>query len=587
MRKAMIKLFFSLTLLITGCSNASSSSSSSSSTQDQSSSTVSSINTSELFSNRDLEWDYDESESVSIELLGDTIACSSNAVQISGTTGTITEEGTYILSGTLNDGMIIVNVDKNEKVQIVLNNVTIHHSTSSPIYIAQADKVFLTLAEDSINTLTNGGTFTAFNDDAIDAIIFSKEDLTINGLGTLSIQSPGGHGIVSKDELVLTGGTYEILALSHGITGKDDVCLTNVTMEITSEKDGIHAENNDDTTLGFVYIQSGVYTIDSGGDGISASTSLQVDGGTFDITTGDASLETTSQTNTTYGDVLISQETNDSSQPTVVSLATGTSESDTSMKALKATGNLVIQGGVFQLESTDDAVHSNANMFIHGGDFEIVTGDDGFHADDTLTITSGTIDIQACYEGIEALHVYVQGGDILLEASDDGLNAAGGADQSGFGGPRGNDRFQPSSGDGSIEISGGNLHITAYGDGIDANGTLLISGGTTVVVGPTYGDTATLDYDVSGTITGGTFIGTGAFGMAQTFSQATQGVLAVSVGNQAAGTLITLVSDSDETIFSYSPELPYAVVILSSPNLMEGESYTLSVGSISKQFTIS
>ena len=142
--------------------------------------------------------------------------------------------------------------------------------------------------------------------------------------------------------------------------------------------------------------------------------------------------------------------------------------------------------------------------------------------------------------------------DIKLVASDDGLNAAGGTDSSGtiggrdgmFGGGgksgMGGGFGGMSSGNGSIVISGGNLYINSSGDGLDANGTLEITGGYTVVVGPTQGDTATLDYDKSGIITGGTFIGTGASGMAQTFSDSKQGVIAVSVGNQAAGTQIIL-----------------------------------------------
>ena len=141
----------------------------------------------------------------------------------------------------------------------------------------------------------------------------------------------------------------------------------------------------------------------------------------------------------------------------------------------------------------------------------------------------------------------------------------------GFGGMSGNSS-------GSIKISGGNLYINSSGDGMDANGTLEISGGHIVVVGPTQGDTATLDYDVSGTITGGTFIGTGAAGMAQTFSDSGQGVVAVSVGNQPAGTQIILKDKHGNTVLEHAPELSFAVVILSSPELVKGETYTITVG---------
>lgn len=145
----------------------------------------------------------------------------------------------------------------------------------------------------------------------------------------------------------------------------------------------------------------------------------------------------------------------------------------------------------------------------------------------------------------------------------------------------------PSNSNGSIKISGGKLYINSSGDGLDANGTLEISGGYTVVTGPTQGDTATLDYDKSGVITGGTFIGTGAGGMAQTFSDSEQGVIALNVGNQSADTKIVLKNSSGETILEHAPELSFAVVILSDPEIKKGETYTVSVGSETGEFQAS
>ena len=262
------------------------------------------------------------------------------------------------------------------------------------------------------------------------------------------------------------------------------------------------------------------------------------------------------------------------------------------MKGIKAAGDMHITSGSFTIDSADDAVHSNTSITVNGGNFAIATGDDAFHADETLTVNAGTINITESYEGLEALHVYVQGGDITLVASDDGLNAAGGTDSSGTtggrdgmfgGGPGGIGGGMSSSSNGSITISDGTLYINASGDGIDANGTLTISGGYTVVVGPTQGDTATLDYDTSAVITGGTFIGTGAAGMAQTFSSAEQGVVSLSVGNQSAGTAITLADQNGNTLLSFAPEMSFQVVILSSPDIVSGETYTITIGTTSSQ----
>ena len=555
-------------------------------------------NSSDMFTDRDYEIGYDESASVLIQLNGDSIYCDSDSVQVTGTTAVITDEGTYILSGTLDDGMIVVNAGENDKPQLVLNGVSINSETSAPLYILEADKVFLTLVADTSNTLSNGGTFTAVDENNIDAAIFSKQDLTINGAGSLAIVSPAGHGIVSKDDLVLTSGTYTIQSASHGLVANDSVRIANASISIEAGKDGIHAENSDDDTLGFVYIASGTLDISAEGDGISAGAYMQIEDGTFDIVTGGGSVNATKQTSDFWGGF----RDNTSGAPSrpgegpsdTWAASSDADDSSTSIKALKASGNILINGGFFTIDSADDAVHSNSSIVVNGGTFEIASGDDGFHANETLTITDGSIHITQSYEGLEALHLEISGGNIALVASDDGLNAAGGTDSSGFEGPRGNDRFggmgpggQSTSSDGTIVISGGNLYINASGDGIDANGTLLISGGNTTVVGPTQGDTATLDYDVSGTITGGTFIGTGASGMAQTFSDSEQGVIAVNVGNQSAGTQIVLTDSSGNTLVTCEPELPFAVVIISSPEIITGNMYTLTVGGSSKEFTAS
>lgn len=595
-KHSLLYLLLATALLISGCSNRGNvidvvADSTTSNTSVQ-------INSSDIFSDRDYEVGFDESKSAIITLNGDSAECSSNAVQINGTTVTIIDEGTYILSGTLNDGMIIVNSEKTDKTQLVLNGVTIHSETSAPIYILQSDKVFITMAPDSVNTLSNGGTFTAIDENNIDAVIFSKEDITLNGSGTLTITSPAGHGIVSKDSLTITSGTYDISSASHALAGKDDVCIANAAFTITSGKDGIHAENADDASKGFVYIESGTFEINAEGDGISASAHMQIQGGSFDIITGGGSVNAAKQTSDSWGNFMGGGRHPDGNRDHGSkgnTTSTETTDDSTSIKGIKTAGDLVINGGTFTIDSADDAVHSNTNITVGGGTFEIASGDDAFHADETLTITSGTINITESYEGLEGLHIDVSGGDITLIASDDGLNAAGGTDQSGFGGMRGNDQFGggrlngmggmgSGNSSGSITISGGTIHVTASGDGIDANGTLTISGGYTTVCGPTKGDTATLDYDVSAVITGGTFIGTGASGMAQTFSDSEQGVVAVSVGNQSAGTQITLTDSNGNVIISHTPDLSYGVVILSSPDIIKGETYTITVGSASGDF---
>lgn len=556
----------------------------------------------DMFTDRDTRATYDEESAVRIELDGSSISASSDSVQINGTTAILTEEATYIVSGTLDDGMLVVDADEAAKLQIVLDNASITSSTSAALYVLEADKVFVTLAEGSQNALANGGSFVAIDDSDIDGAVYSKQDLTFNGSGALTVTSPAGHGIVGNDDLVLAGGTYTVTSASHGLNANDSVRITGATdLTLDAGKDGIHAENNDDASLGFVYISGGTFAIEAEGDGISAGAYLQITDGAYDLLAGGGSVNGERQSSESWGGFR-------GGPMEATSSAEETSESSTSMKGLKAVSSLVISGGAFTIDAADDAVHSNADMTVSGGTFAIATGDDAFHADETLTVTGGAIDISESYEGLEALHLDIQGGEISLVSRDDGLNAAGGPDGSAKepaeppqdaadgsvalpempeGGGRGGrggmgDGFSSASSGGSIAISGGTLTIQASGDGLDANGTIEITGGTTVVAGPTSGDTAVLDYDTSATIAGGTFLGTGAAGMAQTFRSAEQGVVAERVSG-SAGDEIVLADASGTALLTLSPALDFQFIVLSSPDLVSGETYTLTVGGTSTE----
>ena len=556
----------------------------------------------ELFTDRDYE--ITEEKVATITLSGTTATADTDAVKISGSTVTITDEGCYQITGSLENGQIVVDADKQDKTRLILNGVAVTNTTTAPLYIAQADKVFVTLQGE--NNLVNT---TGFSVDNIDGVIFSKDDVTINGTGSLTVSS-AAHGIVSKDELTVTGGSFHLTTASHGIAGKDNVCIDGGSFAIAAGKDGIHSENNDEQSLGFVYIKDGSFSVSCEGDGISAAAWMQLDGGTYDIVAGGGSENGQKQQSDNWGGIGGGMgpggmgggmrpgkpgmgRTGDATVTNTSAVESAETTDSTSIKGIKSGGDMVINEGKFAINSADDAVHSNGSMTVKDGTFTVATGDDGFHAEDTLEMAGGSVKISESYEGLEALHVKVSGGDITLTASDDGLNAAGGTDESGFGG---RDQFGGgkggrggfggmSSGNGSIVISGGKLHVTASGDGIDANGTLEITGGDTIVCGPTRGDTATLDYDTTAVISGGTFIGTGASGMAQSFSDAKQGLIALNVGSCTAGTRITVADRAGNEVLSTTPALDFAVVILSSPQLTKGESYTLTIGTASDTVT--
>lgn len=448
---------------------------------------------SEMFTDRDMEIGYDEETAARITLSGDSASSDSDAVQISGSTVTITDEGTYILTGTLDDGMIIVSAGDTDKIQLVMDNAEITSSTSAAVYVPEADKVFITTASGSENTLTNGGEYTAVDDNNIDAVIFSKSDLTLNGAGTLNINAAAGHGIVSKDDLVLTSGTYNITAASQGLSGKDSVRIAGGTYTVTSGKDGIHAENTDDTSLGFLYIAGGTFTITADGDGMSAGAYVQIDDGSFTIATGEGSASVTMSTDSMdfgrgggFQDETAAEEEDDS----------------TSQKGIKADGTLTIAGGTFVTDTADDSVHAGGDILISGGGFELKSGDDAVHSDAAVSIRNGDFTIDYCYEGIEGLSVTIDDGSFDITAVDDGINAAGGTDSSGFGGGRpGQEQFSGSS-DSFITINGGEFVIVSDGDCIDSNGALTIEGGTLDLTCNGNGNTA-LDCDGTYTNNGG------------------------------------------------------------------------------------
>ena len=451
-------------------------------------------NLADMFADSDLEIGYDEETSTKITLSGDKAASDSDAVQISGSVVTIMEEGTYILCGTLNDGMIVVNAEDTDKVRLVLNGVDITNSTSAAIYIPQADKVFITTAAGTENTLMNGGEYVPIDDNNIDAVVFSKSDLILNGAGTLTIEAAAGHGVVSKDDLLLTSGTYYITAASHGLSGKDSVRIANGTYAITAGKDGIHAENTEDTSAGFLYIAGGTFTIAADGDGMHAGAYLQIEDGTFTITTGAGSSSAVM--------TIDSMDPNQKGGFQDQTADTLTADVSISQKGIKAAGTVEITGGTFTADTVDDAIHSNSDVLITDGVYELKSGDDAIHADGAIDIQNGDFTISYCYEGIEGLSVTIEEGSYDINAVDDGINAGGGADSSGFGGGRPDHEKFSSSPDSFITINGGNFVIVSTGDCIDSNGALTINSGVLNLTCNGRGNTA-LDCDGTYTDNGG------------------------------------------------------------------------------------
>ncbi len=474
---------------------------------------------------------------------------------------TITSGGTYAYSGVIADTMITVDA-ADENVYIILDGVTVNNSNGPALFVRAAKNVYITVADGTVNTLSDGVSYVIEDSGStLDGAIFSKSDLIIDGNGTLKINGNYKHGIVSKDDLKIEAGNIEVTSAKVGLNGKDSVKIYGGEVSVTAGSDGIRSDNAEDTAKGYVSIYGGKLDIIAGNDGIQAETSILIEDGEINIKSGGGS-------------------------------STSLSNSDESYKGIKATTNIDISGGKITVNSQDDSIHSNATINITGGSIELSSGDDGIHADTDLNVSGSSTEITVLksYEGLEATNISISDGTVDITASDDGLNAAGGNDSSSSGSMGG---FRPgqgsfSSSNGSIKISGGTVHIAANGDCLDANGTLSITGGFVTAGANISGDTAILDFDSSGTISGGVFVGYGASGMSQNFStSSTQGVIMLKISQQSADTAITLKDSNGNVLLSKTADRAYTCVIISCADIVKGDTYTVTAGSVSKTVTMS
>ena len=467
---------------------------------------------------------------------GDSVSVTGTGAAVDQRVVTITAAGTYRLSGEITDGQIAVNAGKEDEVRLILDGFTISNASSSAVYGIKSGSITITTEEGTDNYISDGTQYQYEEEgaDEPDAAVFSKDDIILEGSGTLTVTGNYGCGIRSKDDLTVKSGTYVIDAVQDAMKGKDSVEIEGGTFTLNAGEDGIQASNDEEEDKGYVKISDGTFSITAAAKGIKAETLLEVTGGTIDI------------------------------------------------------------------DSKDDAVHCNGDVNITGGTFTIATGDDGIHADNQVVIDDGTITIIESYEGIEGLTIDINGGVIDVTSEDDGLNAAGGNDGSGNdgtgnlesgmegrpGGPGGT--FGSTEG-AYIKITGGEIKVSASGDGIDSNGDFYMEGGTVIVEGPTDNGNGTLDYDGTGTISGGTFMGTGSSGMLQSFSSdSTQNVIVVYFADtKTAGTEWTLTSGDETVMLSGNPDKEYSSLIIISPELKDGETYQLAAGEESMEITVS
>ncbi len=480
-----------------------------------------------LYKNKDVD-DTWSTDAAVITLEGSRASSDAAGVEISGNTVKITREGEYILSGSL-QGQVVIEVAETEKLHLILNGVTIESAEGPAIYEKLSDKLIVTLAEGTVNTLSDQ-TAVQDGDDTIAAALYAEDDLSINGKGTLIVSGNAGNGIHSKADLVIADGTYEITSANDGIKGRNSVLVLAGSLKIQSAGDGIVSTRDDKEGKGYVVIA----------------------GGTLSITTGSGAGTVNQKT--------IAGRRNMGWDWDSQTISDGDS---TSIKGIKAATDLTVLGGEIDINAEDDALHAN-QITVSGGNLQIRTGDDGLHGDTAISIQGGTMNIAQSYEGIESAAITISGGATTVNASDDGVNATSGSAASGW---------NREADDGSmLTITGGELYVTAGYDGLDSNGGIAITGGVVGIAAAAGMGDSYVDANGTITATGGTLIiaTTGNAG----FSGAT--VMAVSASG-SAGSEISLLKGDGTLLGSFVPQSSYSVVLVASSELASGDACEVRV----------
>ncbi len=491
-------------------SGSSSSSSSSSSDDDDD-------NYSEYYE-EDTDYEWDSSDVTTVVFNDNTAEITGEGATFEDGILTVSSEGNYLFQGDLSDGEILVSTDNESLVKLILDNVSVTCSDNPAIFIEKSLRSIIILNDNTSNTVTDGSSYT---DEDANAVIFSKSDLRLAGTGSITVNANYKDGITSKDGLVINSGIYTVNAADDGIRGKDYLVINNGTFTIDSEGDAIKSDN-ENSACGYVKINDADFEIVSYADGIYAYNDLTIVDGTYSITC--------------KGSV-------------------------NSSKALKAGSTVTVENGEFTISSTDDAIHSDKNVLISDGSFIISSSDDGLHADKELQIDNGTIEITKSYEGLEGATITINGGEITLTSSDDGVNAAG-------------------SSSNYLYINGGTIIVYASGDGLDMNGSGVMTDGTVLVHGPTSSGNGALDYDGSFKVNGGLLLAAGSSGMAEapSTSSSQYGALINFTSSLSSTTIFHIQDSSGNNIATFSPAKQYSSMVISSPDLSSGSSYTIYTG---------
>lgn len=538
------------------------------------------------FTDRDKDGSYSEKGAAFIQLNGSSAKAEGSNVKVSENTVVISREGTYVISGTMEDGQILVEAEDTDKIQIVLNGAQIHCETSAAIYIKQADKVFLTLADGTENRLSGGTEYVDTDENTVDAVVFSKEDLTVNGSGSLWIDADYKHGIVSKDDLVVTGGSLTIDAEKQCMSGKDSVKILDGTFHLTGRGKAVKSENTEESTLGNLYVAGGNFTIDTEDDAFHAGGSILVDEGTFAIKTGDDGFHADVDTVMNGGELQITKcyEGLEGYRVVINGGSIAITASDDGINAAAPNNDSETMDAVNDERTSEPPRMPEGRELPKDGEDPRMPGDGEMpdRGEHPGMWGDGEMPDGGEHPGMRGDGEMPDGGERpeMPPDSEEGR-------ESGFGGKMGGGGMENDT-NAYIKITGGTITVDAQGDGLDSNGSLFVSGGTTYVSGPVSGGDGALDYNGEACVSGGTLIAVGSSGMAQGFGETSSqcSILQYLDSNQEAGSTVVLTDEDGTALLNWTSAKEYQSVVLTCPELKEGVTYTLVAGSESSELTL-
>ena len=516
--------------------------------------------------------DYAKSSPVKINLMGDYIEAASNNIKIDGSDITILGGGVYVLSGTLNDGTVIVDSEDGAEVRLILNGVGITSSDFSAINIRQSAKTVISLAEGTENVLTDGS---VYNEEKLGeetaAAICSKDDLVINGNGNLTVNANSSDGIKANDSLKITGGNIKITSVDDGINANDYIAALNTSIIVNAGGDAIKCEHTEEDK-GFIAFEESVLSVTSGGDGVYTSSALYMNEIKADIVSGGGN-ENAVMKHGGFGGFGRFGVSNSS-----------TADNTPSTKAIKAGTNIVINGGTFNLDSAEDAIHSDKDVTINKGTFEILSGDDAVHAELNLVLEPETLNISKSYEGLEGAYITINGGNIRIVSNDDGINASGENSNGGMMMPPGSFSGEEKTAEEDIwlTVNDGHIYIETSGDGFDSNGSAVMNGGFLEIYGPENSGNGSIDVGDGGYVlimNGGSLLAAGSSGMAEhpTENSLQQSLTFYLEEAHEVGSTIRISDSTGNEIISGTSNKRFNWICISTESLTEGETYTLFI----------